>query len=769
MAFLLHRLLRSLLPPAWDPHRPPALEKVPECIVLEPETTPSSQPTVRIYLGTERGQFRAERVFLWSVMQHRDPARRYEIHLLRELAGFQRGAWLTGFTNYRFLVPELTGFSGRAIYNDTDQIYLTDPAELFDQDMGSAGFLSINDRDTSVMLIDCERMAKVWGSGPVRRDSRKALEAAARAGQLWGQLDGGWNARDSEYDPTHSKVVHFTTLQTQPWRPFPDQFVYLDNPTGDLWPALEDACTAAGFLPFTASRPSRLWPACAATLERQPEGRKLLAALAREPDNTGAEFTVEGLLDQVPDNDLPWVLERLFAAAGHLHLRLQEPRVARPGRARRSGWFWQQQLQLTSRRHPDTRWDFYRRCGHQRQWLAGGPAGSGPIVVLTHGKPGHNNNALALARSLAAGSGRRLVELPVPYSPDGFILERLAGRGVMADLPNDTAVIVASGWLPTRVARRAAAGMGRDLRLVLLGRKAGPPPEHGGVVVQCGHFGLPPHPNRIRTLLPMNAGMTSVTRDPSPWQSWLDAPQRVALLVGGDTHAHQLSAPQELARQVSEWARDQGARLLVVTGRRTLPAIPGLRRGLTDDDLLYMWRPNDDGNPYSLALAHADALVVTGESESMLADAASAGLPLNIWPLSAKAGHPWQRFVAAVATMATRHRYNARGSIRPQQGLRYLCARLLERGVILPPRNLEALHDALYQQQLAAPFAAAAPRPQGHVSELDEVVRSLIARLRLDAEAVTAGTTLDARQSGDQLDRRRSAPLTDLSLEGGST
>lgn len=774
MAFYLHRLIRSLLPPAWDPHRPPALETVPECIVLEPET-PSSLPTVRIFLGTERGQFRAERVFLWSVLQHRDPARRYEIHLLRELAGFQRGAWLTGFTNYRFLIPELAGFSGRAIYNDTDQIYLTDPARLFDQDMGAAGFLSINDRDTSVMLVDCERMAEVWGSEPVRRDSRKALEAAARARQLWGPLDAGWNARDSEYDPQHSKVVHFTTLQTQPWRPFPDQFVYLDNPTGSLWPDMEAACTEAGFLPFTAALPSRLWPACLEGLDRHPDGHRLRWLLTGEPGSRLGKLTVDGLLDRVPDNDLPWVLERLFASAKELHLRLQEPRVARSGRARRSGWFWQQQLELASRRHPQTRWDFHRCCGSQRQWLAGGPAPSGTVVVLTEGKPGHDNNALALARALAARSGRRLMALPLPCRASEFVVDRLLGRGWVTDLPADTAVLVASGWLPTRVARRAAEGMGRDLRLVLLGRKAGAPPEHGAVLVQCEHFGLPPHPRRIRTLLPMNAGLTSATRDSAPWQSWLDAPRRVALLVGGDTHAHKLADPETLAREVSAWARVEEAKLLVVTGRRTLPAIDGLRRGLAEGDLLHEWRPSDDSNPYALALEHADALVVTGESESMLADAVSAGLPLHIWPLPAKAGHPWQRFVAWVASMATRHRYNARGSIRPQQGLRYLCARLLERGVILPPRRLEVLHEGLYQRGLAAPFGSVAPRSEAGFRELDSVVDAvasslgLVVESDLDAEGDLVVDTATTAGAGPRRDQPWPASSSDLSLEGGST
>lgn len=770
MAFYLHRLIRSLLPAAWDPHRPPALETVPECIVLEAETA-ATLPTVRIYLGTERGQFRAERVFLWSVLKHRNPARRYEIHLLRELAGFKRGTWLTGFTNYRFLIPELAGFSGRAIYNDTDQVYLTDPAELFDQDMAAAGFLSINDRDTSVMLIDCERMAEVWGSAPVRRDSRKVLEAAARTKQLWGHLDAGWNARDSEYDPVRSKVVHFTTLQTQPWRPFPDQFVYLDNPTGSLWPDLEDDCTSAGFLPFTAARPSRLWSACFAGLARHPDGHRLRRLLAPEPPLESGELTLEGLLDRVPDNDLPWVLDRLFASASELHLLLREPRVARPGRLRRGGWFWQQQFELASRRHPHTRWDFYRSCGRERQWLTGGPAPSGAIVVLTHGKPGHNHNALALATALASRSGRRLIEMPVPFSPAGFVLERLLGRGLMTELPADTAVLVASGWLSTRVARRAAEGPGRDLRLVLLGRKAGTPPEHGGVVVQCDHFGLLPHPRRIRTLLPMNAGLTAASRDSSPWQNWLDATRRVALLVGGDTHAHRLAEPEAMARQVSAWARAREAKLLVVTGRRTLPAIADLRQGLAEDDLLHEWRAEDASNPYGLALKYADALVVTGESESMLADAVSAGLPLNVWPLPAKAGHPWQRFVAWVAAMATRHRYNARGSIRPQQGLRYLCARLLERGLILPPRNLEVLHAGLYRRGLAAAFGAPAPLPERGFRELDHVVDAISSSLGLGAEAVSlVQTDADTLSPvGAQRDRPWQAPSADLSLEGGST
>src|SRR5262249_56658824 len=88
-----------------------------------PGIRPSTKPTVRIYLGTEAGQFRAERIFLWSIERARDPARAYEIYLMKDMPGFARGFWLTGFTNYRFAIPSLAGGAGRGSYKNGDQNY----------------------------------------------------------------------------------------------------------------------------------------------------------------------------------------------------------------------------------------------------------------------------------------------------------------------------------------------------------------------------------------------------------------------------------------------------------------------------------------------------------------------------------------------------------------------------------------------------------------------------------------------------------------------
>ena len=44
------------------------------------------------------------------------------------------------------------------------------------------------------------------------------------------------------------------------------------------------------------------------------------------------------------------------------------------------------------------------------------------------------------------------------------------------------------------------------------------------------------------------------------------------------------------------------------------------------------------------------------------------------------------------------------GTARPQQGLEYLCARMIDRGFVLPPRDLDALHRNLVALGLARMF-----------------------------------------------------------------
>ena len=253
------RRLADLLPFVGNA-RPPGTRAQPECVVLgvRKGVAPSAKPPVRIFLGTEPAQYRAERVFFWSIEQVRDPGRIYEIHLMKELVGFDRRGWLTGFTNYRFAIPHFAAGCGKAIYNDVDQVYLGDPGELFDVDLGEHGFLALSDRDTAVMLIDCARMASVWTLAEAQRQHRSFMEAKARTiPGLYGRLDPVWHARDTEYVPHHSKLLHYTAIHMQPWQPTPQRYAYQHNPVGQVWVALERAADAAAYQVFTAAHPSQ--------------------------------------------------------------------------------------------------------------------------------------------------------------------------------------------------------------------------------------------------------------------------------------------------------------------------------------------------------------------------------------------------------------------------------------------------------------------------------------------------------------------------------
>jgi len=266
--------------------REPGFRNEPEVFRLEVEAgvRASEKPPVRIFLGTVPSQYRSERVFIWSVKQVRDPARVYEIYIMKDLKGYDRSGWKTGFTNYRYAIPAMAGGSGRAIYNDVDQLYLADPAELFDIDMQGAGFLGVTGRDTSVMLIDCDIMIRHWTKEDAQNGKKhRHFLNLAHDNARWGQLPGEWNARDDEYDADKSKCFHFTTLHTQPWRPFPKYLRYQEHPDGEVWFSRERSADASRFTVFTKEQPSAQFKAM---LEQyrimHEEGEKVLGLSADE-------------------------------------------------------------------------------------------------------------------------------------------------------------------------------------------------------------------------------------------------------------------------------------------------------------------------------------------------------------------------------------------------------------------------------------------------------------------------------------------------------
>jgi hypothetical protein len=780
--------------------RSPGVRTEPERIVLEAaaEPEPSARPAVRIYVGTEDGQHRAERVLIWSIEQVRDPARRYEIHLMKDLAGFDRRRWLTGFTNYRFLIPHFAGGAGRAIYNDVDQIYLADPAELFDTAMDGHGFLSVSARDTSVMLIDCRRMAKVWTAELARRQRRKAIERRAQA--HWGRLDGAWNARDLEYAAGRSKVLHFTTIHTQPWQPFPEAFVYQSNAAGGVWHDLERSADASGFHVFSLAHPSLSFRDAAARrrgggddvpLPGEAAG-ELRALLAEEQPGTLLDFRLGfdpppprwksaagghadvvalrlerssasaagdderhhdgviavGALEHLDEADVAWVLHELFARARRFVFAFvaDQPRPARP----RDAFWWFARFEAASRFWPAVRWRLALGGAAGVRVRDGGRRARPPRVwVLADEKAGHSTQSLGLAQRL----GWPYEEKKLRFTALSRISNRLRGASLLgldrclsaALAPPWPDLVIATGKRAAPVARWIGEQSRGRTRLVQLGRKGGDNAAAFDLVVSCAHFRLPSHPRRIETLAPLSAASEErLVEAARRWGAIFAgaARPRVGLIVGGSSATHRFDADtaRRMAESVREWTAAAGGSLFVITSPRTgaeateaLAAALGERvpssaqPGSAGEEgisvHLHRWKKGAPDNPYLGFLAVPDVLVVSGESESMLAEAVATGKPVYIYPLPERPPKLRLRFARAVTARAhSRPRKDDKGTVRPQQGGEYLCARLIERGLVRPPRDLNLLHAGLVERGAAFFFGApltTEPRPP--LDEIDAV------------------------------------------------
>ena len=790
--------------------RPPGYRLYPEKIVLEakhPDSVSSKTP-VRIFVGTETAQARAERVLVWSIDRVRDPSRTYEIYLMKELTGFDRRRWLTGFTNYRFAIPEFAGGSGRAIYNDVDQIYLADPGELFDRDMNNHGFLTIAKNDSSVMLLDCQKMGSVWNIQQAKHDRKSTLlNKALNIDNFWGELEPEWNARDEEYVPAKSKVLHFTALHTQPWHPFPQEFVYQENPVGYVWDELEQSADNAMFQLFSRAQPSSQFVQLVQWVTEKKVDEKPIGHGSRsepnalnsnpfistlenprllhyglgtssdlspkneasshswditafnwctlEPSPPNGHFDIvhasEGLAF-LSNEDVPWVLEEIFSLASQMVcITIHDFNVDTQGlsylqnRTRDFDW-WTSQLHRISTCHPSIHWTLHFHTSNPQgkrairvrdggRWLTSAPR----VWILSDGKMGHSTQSEGLAKSLgwpyeikqlhfhSWNNTQKLVWSLLP--PNCLGLNKLDSSALEPPWPD---IVISTGWRPAPIARWIREQNGENTRIIQVGRKGGAAAGLFDVVITPSYYGFAPHPHRIETLVPLNEldqeNLDTVSRQ---WPTLFDgAPHpRIVLVVGGATSRFTLTSDfaTSIGNQLKELANTCGGKVFAVTSPRTSNHVSqALLAALAPEHHVHQWQPNQADNPYLAYLAGADVIIVTGESESMLAEAASLGKPVYIIPLPENPPSWKIRFSEAIVRRAQSQPLNKRGTARPQQGIERLCARLIRSGIIQPRRDLSILHDSLIQHGIARPFGEAIENGQRpYLRETERVAKEI--------------------------------------------
>ncbi|HIP79261.1 MAG TPA: nucleoside-diphosphate sugar epimerase [Kiloniellaceae bacterium] len=352
----------------------------------------------------------------------------------------------------------------------------------------------------------------------------------------------------------------------------------------------------------------------------------------------------------------------------------------------------------------------------------------GPLVwLLLDDRPGHVTQVVGLAEAL----GWPYETKRLRFTPLNRISNRLLGaslvtlrHGAAAQLqPPWPDLVIAMGRRCAPVARWIKRQSGNRTRLVQLGRKGANVAAPFDLAVSCRHFQLPDHPKRVQVLLPPTQVNADRLQDAAArWPKLLDGASapRVVLLVGGTTAHHRLTAEaaETMAGAVQSFAAGLEGSLTCVTSRRSGQAVESaLARGAPGAGL-HCWRADQGENPYLGYLAQADILVVTGESESMLAEAAATAKPLFVYPVAARPRSLRARLSGWVLARA-----------QAAQGWRAsLCKGLIGRGWVVPPRDLEVLHRGLAEAGLAKPFAdAGAPqRPEPHPGQ-----NGLLDRVRL--------------------------------------
>lgn len=157
----------------------------------------------------------------------------------------------TEFSLYRYLIPQLCNFEGRAIYVDSDMVCLDDIGQLFDLPMNGCDFLASKhygeeEWGTSVMLIDCakcrfdlDEIFREIGEGKYTLLDFSRMNPKYRQYHPLqiGELDPNWNVFDRHDEQT--KLIHYTELLTQPWR-------VSGHPYGQLWFDYLQQALAAG-------------------------------------------------------------------------------------------------------------------------------------------------------------------------------------------------------------------------------------------------------------------------------------------------------------------------------------------------------------------------------------------------------------------------------------------------------------------------------------------------------------------------------------------
>ena len=344
------------------------------------------------------------------------------------------------------------------------------------------------------------------------------------------------------------------------------------------------------------------------------------------------------------------------------------------------------------------------------------------VWALVGDKAGDNAQVLALARTL----GLPFVEKRLTYNRRRMLPNWLLGA-TLATTSGATRSQIAPPWpdLVIAIGQRSVPvvtkirqeSRGRT-RLVHIGRPRAPL-SWFDLVVTTPQYGLPSRDNVIQLDLPFQAQPRYAASD--AWDAAVPPGSRsIGLLVGGDVGPYRFDARTvtALAEGVRALCASRGARLATTSGRRLPAAARDRLRDATRECSALFHAVGDAGtNPYAAILAHAEELVVTTDSVSMIADAIGTGRPLHLFSPSLSPPPHWRLLSGLTGLL---------GAACP----RPLRDALVARGLVIPPRRTELVAETLIENGQAT-WLGGAPRERSvSVSDRARSHELLLERVR---------------------------------------
>jgi len=178
---------------------------------------------IKLFIGTSaNGEDRlAEAAYEYTLRKNTD--RDLEIIWMRQTndsssfwSNFNTTRWATPFSGFRWGIPEYCKYEGKAIYTDVDMLNFYDIGKLYELPMFDKPVLAREGR-TCVMLFDCTKF-KDWDipdkSNPTYHED---IYKFFLTNNIMGYLSPSWNCLDG--DVKIPKLLHYTNMSTQPWKP----------------------------------------------------------------------------------------------------------------------------------------------------------------------------------------------------------------------------------------------------------------------------------------------------------------------------------------------------------------------------------------------------------------------------------------------------------------------------------------------------------------------------------------------------------------------